>query len=517
MQKKNIIISIILLSSVTLGCKKEFLDRSSLSQLAASNFWQTEKDAQYGINGVYETLQDRVLFAGSLNETVGLTQFDCLTDNSFNNYKWEGAGNLMEGNIDPANGWFYSLWASCYKGIGRANTAIEKISAMTDANISASKRASYVAQAKFLRALYYYVLAIHFEEVPVILKISNVEDAFAPKNTYAEVRDQIIKDLTEASADLPASYSSAELGYATKGAALGLLARFQLYNKNYNAVITATDPMLTMGYGLYSNYTNLFTTAGEKSNEIVFAIRFVQDPAQNNGETFSGTYVGIPKVDAQPMKNLVNDYYCTDGKPITASPLYNTTKPNVNRDPRLTASVYFKGDTFLIDQKKPFAGNTATTYGQRKYIRNNAVSTSGIASYNPGGQDFYFIRYADVLLMRAEALVEAGRQGEAYPLINQVRARVGMPTVESAEGAGLSQDQMRAIVRHERRVELAFEGLRFFDLKRWNDIAGGYQRSLDDKVAGYAPAYRSKKSEVFPIPQKEIDVNKKLVQHPAWQ
>jgi starch-binding outer membrane protein, SusD/RagB family len=122
-----------------------------------------------------------------------------------------------------------------------------------------------------------------------------------------------------------------------------------------------------------------------------------------------------------------------------------------------------------------------------------------------------------VLLMRAEALIEAGRQAEAYPLINQVRARVGMPTVENAEGAGLSQDQMRTVVRHERRIELAFEGLRFFDLKRWGDIPGAYQRSIDDKVAGYNPAYRNRKSEVFPIPQKEVDVNKNLVQNPAWQ
>jgi hypothetical protein len=215
------------------------------------------------------------------------------------------------------------------------------------------------------------------------------------------------------------------------------------------------------------------------------------------------------------MLNLVRDYYCTDGKPITSSPLYNPTNQKANRDPRLIASVYFNNDTFLTDLNRRFTGNTATKYGQKKYLR-TAASPTGISVASPGGQDFYVIRYADVLLMRAEALAELGRQAEAYPLVNQVRARVKMPTVEVAEGPALTKDQMLNVIRHERRVELAFEGLRFFDLKRWNDMQAAVKRAADDKVPGYNPIYRSRKSEVFPIPLNELDANKNLVQNPVW-
>jgi hypothetical protein len=127
------------------------------------------------------------------------------------------------------------------------------------------------------------------------------------------------------------------------------------------------------------------------------------------------------------------------------------------------------------------------------------------------------IRYADVLLMRAEALAELGRQAEAYPLVNLVRARVSMPTVETVEGNGLTKDQMIAVIRQERRVELAFEGLRFFDLKRWGQMPAAYQRMIADAVPGYSPVYRQRRSETLPIPLRETDVNKLLIQNPVWQ
>ena len=127
------------------------------------------------------------------------------------------------------------------------------------------------------------------------------------------------------------------------------------------------------------------------------------------------------------------------------------------------------------------------------------------------------IRYADVLLMRAEALVESNQLSEVYTLVNQVRQRVNMPTVQSVEGASLTQAQLRDVVKHERRVELAFEGLRYYDLKRWNQVQTAYTKAIADNVNGYAPIYLPGKSEVFPIPLDELNVNSNLVQHPAWQ
>ena len=140
----------------------------------------------------------------------------------------------------------------------------------------------------------------------------------------------------------------------------------------------------------------------------------------------------------------------------------------------------------------------------------------GNAVFGEGSQDFYVIRFADVLLMRAEALAETGDIDGAAALVDRVRARVNMPSVADAEGT-VNQAQIIEIVRHERRVELALEGLRFIDLKRWGEIEGGIQRASSDPVGPYAPQYLGRRSEVFPIPQTEVDVNKNLVQNPAWQ
>lgn len=218
------------------------------------------------------------------------------------------------------------------------------------------------------------------------------------------------------------------------------------------------------------------------------------------------------------MKNLADAFYCTDGLPITISPLYqpgNTTRGN-NRDPRANATIYYnKGEVYLTSPYNEFQANGPTTYGTKKYIR-TGPDAEGNAVFGEGSQDFYVIRFADILLMRAEALAETGDVSGAAGLVNQVRDRVNMPHVEDVEGA-VNQTQMIAIVRHERRVELAMEGLRFMDLKRWGEIQEAFNRAAADNASGYTPNYRGRKSEVFPIPQSEIDVNPNLVQNPDWQ
>ena len=492
MKKLSIILIVILFT----GCSKDFLDKRSLTQLGETSFWKTEQDAFLGINGVYDVLQDRILFSGNLNANAGLPMYDTFGDNAYNSFKFEGPGNFMAANIDPSSSFFSDLWRSLYKGIGRANVALENIPKIPASGITETSRKTLLGQALFLRSLFYMHLAVYFQDAPLVLNVQRLEESYVPKNTYKEISDQVIKDLKASIDVLPVTYSAAQYGYATKGAALGILARFLLYNKDYQGALDATTTILTLGYTLHPSYPELFTEQGEFSKEIIFSVRFNQD-VSNNTENFSGVFLTAPKIDQQPMPNLVNDYYCTDGKPITTSPLYKPATPKVSRDPRLIASVFFTGDIFLTDINRVFTGNTATKYGQRKYIR-TAASATGIAVFNPGGQDFIVMRYADVLLMRAEALIELNQLSGAYALINQVRARVSMPTVETAEGTGLTQSALRTIVRHERRVEMAFEGLRFFDLKRWGAVQESFQRVAVDNIAGYGATYRAEKSQIFP-------------------
>ncbi|WP_164972585.1 RagB/SusD family nutrient uptake outer membrane protein [Lacibacter luteus] len=519
--KKIIIIAIVF---VFAACSKDYLERRSLTQISEANFFRTEQDFVLALNGTYEVLQDRVQYSGSLNGTAGFPMYDNLGDNAFNSFKFEGPGNFMEANITPDHDMFTSLWNSLYKGIRRANTVLEKIEAAPTSVIPDARKQIIKGQALFLRSLFYSHLAIYYQDAPLVLKVQELEEAYVPKNTYQEISTQVIKDLKDAANFLPQSYPAAQYGYATKGAALGLLARFLLYNKDYQGVLDATASVLTLGYTLNPSYAQLFTEQGELSTEIIFSVRFIQD-ASNNGELFSGVFLTAPKVDQQPMPNLVKDYYCTDGKPITTSPLYspgtatNNTPQKNNRDPRLLASVYFRGDAFLVDRIAPVGVFTtnATTYGQKKYIR-NANSPTGIAPFNPGGQDFIVIRYADVLLMRAEAMVELGQLTGVPALVNQVRARVNMPTVEVAEGTGLSQAVLRNIVRHERRVELAFEGLRYYDLKRWGTVQDAFNRAKADNIANYSAriGYLDR-STIFPIPTAELRANLKLEQNPVWK
>ena len=520
---RNLIFIICLVLTFS-NCSTEFIERSSDNSLTASNFFKSEEDIQLALNGIYSSLQGAGMYGGGLNQWQGFPGYDGIGDNAFNQYKWEGPGDYMEGIANPNTGIFNQLWTDSYRTIARANLVIQKVQEISTDLVSQDEKDQFLGQAYFLRGLLYFNLAVFYESAPLITEPQTLEDAFVAKNTYEELTAQIVTDLTFASENLPAVQMN-QFGYATKGAALALFARVQLYNKEYTGtygVIELTNQILGLGYSLHPIYSELFSQEGEQSPEIVFSVRFLQNALTNNGETFSGTYGGTPKVDQRPMPNLVNDYYCTDGLPISSSPLYDSNNKGLNRDPRANATIYFKGDVYYKPdpsdptQDRAFLGNGPTQFGMRKYIRQSPDLTLGIDTYEPGSQDFYLIRYADVLLMRAEAMVETDDLSGATELVNQVRARVGMPRVQDVEGT-VGKGQLRTIVRHERRVELALEGLRFIDLKRWDQLEESVIRASGDPVPSYNPQYLAGKSSVFPIPQNEIDVNPKLKQHPAWQ
>lgn len=512
------IIFVISIALTLTNCSNDFIDKASLTQIAENNFWTSESDAFLALNAVYSTLQSRSMYGGNLNGWQGFPGFDGFGDNAFNNFKWEGPGNFMEGNVDPSNGPVGAIWNDLFQGISRVNSVIKNVNEISEDLIPLETKNELLGQAYFLRALFYFNASVYFEDVPLITAPQTLQDAFVPKNTFAEITEQVREDLKLAVDFLPSTQPNDLYGYATKGAALGLFARVQLYNKKYDGefgVITLTEQAMSLGYSLHPNYAELFTPDNEKSSEVVFSIRFLRGDDTGNGEIFSGTFNGFPKGDLRPMPNLANDYYCIDGLPITTSPLYNPASKGENRDPRATGTIYYGGEVYLTEPLRTFRSNGPTKFGTKKYIRTGPDS-EGNAVFGEGSQDFYVIRYADILLMRAEALAETGDISGAAGLVNQVRDRVEMPSVEDVEGA-VNQQQMIDIVRHERRIEFAMEGLRFMDLKRWGTIEEAFNRAIADPVGPYNPQYRGGKSEVFPIPQSELDVNPNLIQHPDWQ
>lgn len=318
-------------------------------------------------------------------------------------------------------------------------------------------------------------------------------------------------DLQDAAEVLPQNASSR--GHITKGAALSLLGRVALYNEKWDDAIAAYKQVQGLGYSLDPSYAKLFTQSGETSPEIIFAVRY-EGPGMSEGAAFNAHW-NTPLEAMNGTIDLADAYYCKDGKPTTDTKIaelnneggLDVSKPNPahfeNRDPRLYSTLFVPGmlwngkggiDTSASNPYANVYGGAAaslSTIYVYKYFDPTDTSNSW-----DNGQDFYVVRYAEVLLSLAEAMVQKG--GYAYSdvtaLVNEVRQRadVNMPTVEEVEGTSLSKDELLEVIKHERRVELAFEGLRLFDLYRWKELDKAVA-NIENERTMYGLAYEARK------------------------
>jgi hypothetical protein len=529
-KKRTIIIIKVLLIVIMTGCSEDFLETESIGQL--SNFWKTKADANLGLTAVYDVLQENFIIAerNSQND-ASIREWECFTDNSMNAFLYQNFNGIKTGALTANDIYSVSnIWRVLYKGVFRANQVIAYVPEIADLDDVTKNR--LLAQAKFLRAYFYYNLIVGWDDVPLILAPQTLEETSVPKSLALDVYNQIVTDLVEAEVELPATWTG-EYGRVTKGAANAMLARVYLYGYGYLGVTDAAQKaadaakkVIDSGlYQLFSSYSALFTPTNERSREVIFSIRFSQDLGGNNTEGFSGSFNEMPQSNNQPLPNLANDFYCTDGRPITQSPLYNAAQYWLNRDPRWDATLVYNTERWLTN-RSPFTigpANRRTGYSIDKYV----VSDNTVAADN-NGQDFYVLRYSDVLLMYAEALIETNQNfTAARAAIDQVRARVNMPSItnsEEARGIVIDQTSLRDILRHERRVELAFECTRFPDVKRWGIMQTAYNNSRNDRKVGTTNLILTgivttitPRNLVLPIPQRELDVNNNLIQNPAWQ
>jgi hypothetical protein len=512
------------------GCSDEFVTRNPQDALATQAFFRTAEDANLALTGVYDALQADFLYAQRNNNDASLRERETFTDNAMNGYLYQAFNNIKTGTLDPSNGIpLLRPWTALYRGIGRANQVIANVPGI--AGLEEEERGRILGQAKAIRALMYWNLTNGWDDVPLILEPQEPGEYEVPKADQLAIYEQIVADLEDAIAALPEQWTGADYGRITSHAARGLLARVHLFFHGYREVEGAaaeaarlTGEIIDSGqFSLFDGgYEELFKVANEDNAEIIWSVRFGVDLEGNNGEGFSFSFGSGPQTNNQPLPNLADAFYATDGLPITESPLYNPDSFWLNRDPRWDATLVYDGEVWLEGRPafnaKP--NNRRTGYRIDKWIYDVKEGTQG----DNNGQDWYIIRYADVLLMRAEALLETeGPKAEVYTLINQVRQRVGMPTVEEVEGSGLGYEELTDILRHERRVELAFENTRFNDLKRWGTMEEAYERSGGDRKLGSDTpilsnvSYQGQRSIILPIPQQELDANPALEQHPAWQ
>lgn len=510
---KRYILTLFILIGVFSSCSDEFLDRKSLTALADDNFWTNENDAHLALMGCYDALQNQWIF-DSDPWGGGTLRLDFLSDNGYTNWQWMAGGLIAEGKHSATEWMVGEMWNSAYAAIVRCNLVISKIPEIED--IDADVAARMIAEAKVIRATVYNLLAMTYKDVPLITEPQTVEESNVPKDSQQAIVQFMIDDMNDAIQDLPESVPASEWGRITKGAGMAMLARIYLWHGYYTEAASMAENVMGLGYSLFSDYRTLFTTENEVNDEIVFTVAF--DRILDDGSNFAGFWGEGFQNYQRPLPNMVNDYYCIDGLPIDQSPLYNPDKKSENRDPRFSATLVSNGDTW----RGKLVTGQPTEYMRKWTEENNSEN------HFDSPQDFYVIRYAHVLLMRAEALVQSGSysEGEVIGLINQIRDRVNMPHVEDVEGTGLSQSELLDIVKHERRVETAFEGLRYFDLMRWGELKEKYDEymnggELQEMKDRKFPTPRDRifedpKHWKWPIPQSELDNNKALEQHSEW-
>lgn len=558
----------ILLGTVIFSsCAK--LDLNPLSEGSSANWYSDETELTLSLNDLYRT------YAWGLE--IDYTS-ERMTDN------WaqrQSAHSFIAGTINSEWTTAEEVWLNSYKAIARANTILINLD-KAQGKVSAAKLKQFAGEAYFIRAALYGRLIFLYGDVPYYTNILAIDEAFTlgrtDKNTILKA---VYQDFDKAIANLPTSYSSSELKRATKGAALAFKARTALYMGDWAIARDAAKACMDLNaYTLHANYGDYFLSKTKNSAETIFAIpRSFELGVTWNAKNFYTRTPGGSSV-AQPSWDVFCAYTCTDGLPIDESPLFDPRQPFKNRDPRCKMSIVEFGTTHLgyTYDPNPATRRVLSVATGLTVPNKDTRSVDVFASYNGltlkkgvdadwsdndvTDADIIIMRYADVLLMYAEAKMELNEiDASALLAINTVRARAyGVsPTAVAAYPAVTTTNQVafRRILRNERRVEFVWENRRFDDLIRWRlaekaltrpnygllDPADLQSKVVDkglwffpsvpqiddDGLADFSAMANAKlikllvprnfdksKQYLWPIPSKERLINKNLTQNPNY-
>ncbi|MCK0145329.1 RagB/SusD family nutrient uptake outer membrane protein [Arenibacter sp. F26102] len=476
-----------------MSCSEDFLDKQPLDTINTENYPKTAEELVTVVNGAYQPLQWPKLY------NLRMWTSDIMAGNSI-----VGAGGGTDGIetqdmsnfiVQPDNAGVLDLWRGPWPGILMANIVL-KTAPTLDIDDQIKNRS--MGEAYFLRAHYYFILVRYFGDVPLITTpLSSDDDLFPSRNPKGEVYNLIIDDLTKAAQLLPAkaSYSQQDLGRASKGAAFGMLAKVHLTLGNYQETINLTTQVEDLGYVLNSDYYDNFNILNENSPETIFAVQYASDGGYSfwdneNQSSWASPFMGPRGANFvgggygwnQPTQEFIDQYEADDERKLVTV-LYE-------------GCPQFDGH----DYKSAYS---YTGYNVRKFL----VPISVISSYDNSPMNFPVLRYSDVLLMKAEALNELGQLEIAEKYLNMVRGRAGLDDIQT----GLSQSEFRKKVLEERRLELAFEGQRWFDLIRVDNGQYGL-----DFLHSMGKNNATQKHLLFPVPQIEIDRNPNLSQNPGY-
>lgn len=535
MKRLSIYIMAAGLATLASSCS-DFLDTLPKDQLAPTTTWQTESDAKGFIVGCYNSLLD-----GN-----ALLYMDCGSDIGYNNFPWEGFRPWGDGSLSSSNPG-QSLYD--YKSIRRANTFLENVDKITFSDEAIKK--DYIAQAKAMRAYSYFIMNWWYGGVPIIDSYTSADEAKVERKSEQEVRDYIAKDLDEALADI--NDVPAARGYIAKGAVLAIKMREALYYGDWQKAKDAAKAIIDLKqYELESDFTTLFKISGADSKEIILADQNLQNlPGLGTvGQMYNNVEGGWSSI--VPTQNLVDMYEMSDGLTKEESKTYDPEHPFAGRDPRMSMTVLYPGRNFnggIINTLDKELADGSLNKNYPTYTDNASKTALSWAKYlDPMDQygDMWHsgicpiaFRYAEVLLSYAEAANElSGPSAEIYDYLDQIRQRVGMPAVDRTKYA--TKDKLRELIRRERTVELAGEGLRRADIIRWQEdgkmlaekvlngdllrITGTVNMNESDptmraKVTGTEVIESrsfSSRNRYLPIPQSSIDKNPNLKQNTGY-
>ena len=525
--KNRTIIILVLLTVVVGACKKNFLDRQPLTEYSETTLWTGVNDATAACNACYSHFENG----------QWVIYMDVASDNGHNAYPWEGwqeFGNMQL--LSPNSGSSKFNFTS----ITKCNWFLANVDKTPmDENLKTRMK----GEVRFIRAYEYFERSQLYGDFPLVTKQLTTEEAnTVQQSPKAEVVNFILNELDTIVPTLPLSYEGSDLGRITRGAALALKARVELFNEKYAEAAASSKAVMDLSvYSLFPNYQDLFRITNENNAEIILDYEYIEsDPNLTIGiqilapeSTPGGGWSSV-----NITQSLVDTYEMANGKTIDdPASGYDVNHPFLNRDPRLLQTIIVPGAPYagiIFNPMDPNSLDYWPTYNYTGYVGQKYTHyKSDFSDLYKAGLNIPLIRYAEVLLTYAEAKIELNQiDNSVYDAINQVRLRAGLPAVDQAKYA--TQIQMRELVRRERRVELALEGLRWYDIQRWkigNEVMNGpvYGARISNIDANGNVTYTStehikvedrvfdpSKNYVWPVPQSQIDLGKSLTQNPGY-
>jgi hypothetical protein len=549
--KNKIIYIFVGLVMIVSSCRKDFLDRTPQDTISDGTFWNTEEQLILAVNGLYANIKN--------NNTVAMDQ---MGDNSINSATGDSYRIFSSGNFGVDLASVNTEWRTQYAGIRQCNVFLENYNKATE--VTQAKRDQMAGEAKTIRAYLYMNLVCYFGDLPIITKPLDIDELDGPRNPKKEVLDFIIKELDEAAGMMQAAPQTGDkLGRLSKGAALAFKSRIALFDGRWAIAEKAAKDVMDLGvYSLFTtgkpkeDYNKLFSYAGKLSRgsnkETIVARINLADVSMHNISRESQVPDQASRYN--PTKSLIDAYLSIDGLPIEKSPLYKEdTYANLfeNRDPRMKQTILAPGSAWGGRKDGNPRNTDPTVFTAPKFVSDKlgSVTTTGyyftkyvevdaVGRVSKDENDIHVMRLAEVLLNYVEAKMELGTlsQADVDLTINKLRDRVGMKRMVFTELAANGMD-VRTEIRRERRVELAREGQRWYDIIRWKqgnllaqDVKG-MKKSLaivpaqvsnfavDEKgyiVVMSGRQFVESKHYLWPVPLIQLQRNPNLGQNPGW-